>query len=133
MSGRKGMKSTKLAAPPPADQRPDSDWGQLMDRRCAPFRAMQANLTALVSDLGGDPSYAERSLAHRAICVEAWLAAREAEMAEGQAVEIGAYLQAVNVLVGLYRTLGTRRRSKPVPDLHTYLAAKAEQPEPSAE
>lgn len=127
MSGVKGMRSDKLATMPPADQRPDSDWSAIMDKRRAPFRALHTNLNALTSDLGGDPSYVERSLAHRAVCIEAWLAAREAEMAEGHAVEIGAYLQATNVLVGVYRTLGTKRRSKPVPDLNEYLRTKSQE------
>ncbi|MCC5794956.1 MAG: hypothetical protein JJT85_09500 [Chromatiales bacterium] len=103
------------------------DWVETLDRRSAVSRAVLSRLAALEDELGGDLSYQRRSLARRAVWVEAICELREAELARGglEQMDLGPYVQAINALTGLYRVLGFDRAQKKVPDLQSYIASKA--------
>ena len=100
-----------------------------LDGRTAVAVDMRARWQQMTADLGGEDrlSYAQRSLAERALWVEYWIAQQERILADGGEADIGRMTQATNSLLGLYRTLGIERRAKDVtPDLQTYLRQRAE-------
>jgi hypothetical protein len=87
-----------------------------LDRRTRVGAAMQARWNELTDDLGGvhTLSYAQRSLAERALWLEYWLMHQEAALGEGRFndFEPGQWVQAANSLQGIYTRLGMRRRSE---------------------
>lgn len=98
-----------------------------LDQRTTAARILRQRLADLESDLGGDLSYQKSSLARRVIWLESFIETMEAKAAEGQEVDMGKQVAAINSLVGLFRLLGLERKAREVPDLQTYLAAKAEE------
>jgi hypothetical protein len=96
-----------------------------LDGRTQAARILRQRLAELQSDLGGDLSYQQASLTKRCIWLESWIETQEAKAAEGEDVSIGQQVQALNSLLGLYRTLGLERKAREVPDLASYLAKKA--------
>jgi len=95
-----------------------------LDGRTQAARNLRQRLAELSSDLGGEDhlSYAQRSLCRRVIWLESWLETQEAKAAEGEDINIGQQVQAMNSLLGILRTLGLERRARDVtPDLQTYL------------
>jgi hypothetical protein len=64
----------------------------------------------------------------RTIHVEALLQAMERDLAEGREVPLGNYVQSINTLVGLFKTLGLERQHKDV-SLTEYLAAQSREDE----
>lgn len=119
MSGKLGQKSVKPTETP---SRYSEDFLALMDRRSKVARLLKQRLNELQNDLGGEDnlSYAKRSLIRRAIFIEAQLEKEEAEMAQGNEVNLGSYFQATNSLLGLFKTLGLDRQVKEL-DLQNYL------------
>ena len=98
-----------------------------LDGRTAIAVAMRARWQELTDDMGGADrlSYAQRSLAERALWLEHWIALQERELAAGNDADTGRMTQATNALLGLYRTLGLERRARDVtPDLAAYIAGK---------
>lgn len=97
-----------------------------LDGRTVVARTLRARLGEIMGDLGGEEqlSHAQRSLARRAVWLESWLETQEAAAAEGEQVDIGRQVQALNALIGLWRTLGLERRQKNAPSLQEYLKAK---------
>lgn len=104
-------------------------WLESMDSRYSLSRELRARFDEVCSDLGGaDPlSYMQRSLVERGLWLEYWLAMQEREMAKGQELDVGKWVQAANSLQGIYSRLGLERRSRDVPNLSDYLKAKAAQ------
>ena len=98
-----------------------------MDGRTVAARTLRQRLAEIHADLGGEASlsYAQRSLCRRAVWLESWIETQEAKAAEGADVDIGRQTQALNALLGLWRTLGLERRQRDVPSLHEYLANRA--------
>jgi len=106
------------------DTLPDRFTPRFLDRldgRTQAARALRQRLAELESDLGGELSYQQSSLARRVIWLESWLETQEAKAAEGEDVAIGQQVQAINSLIGLYRILGIERRARDVPDLQTWM------------
>lgn len=97
-----------------------------LDGRSNVTRRLRHRVAQLHSDLGGEDrlSYAQRSLCLRAIWLESWLEAREVDAAEGRPIDIGKQIQALNTLLGLWRTLGLERKARDVPDLQSYLRGR---------
>ena len=97
-----------------------------LDGRTVVAKTLRARLSEIQADLGGEDqlSYAQRSLARRAVWLESWLETQEAAAAEGEQVDIGRQIQALNALIGLWRTLGLERRQKNAPSLQEYLRQK---------
>lgn len=98
-----------------------------LDGRTQTARVLRQRLAEIQSDLGGADqlSYAQRSLARRAVWLEAWIETQEANAADGEKIEIGQQVSALNSLIGILKTLGLERKASQVPDLATYLKRKA--------
>ncbi len=98
-----------------------------MDGRTIAARTLRQRLAEVHSDLGGEAalSYAQKSLCRRAIWLESVIETMEAEAAEGGEIDVGRQTQALNSLLGLWRTLGLERKPRDVPDLQTYLRQRA--------
>ena len=94
-----------------------------MDGRTVAARTLRQRLAEIHADLGGEASlsYAQRSLCRRAVWLESWIETQEAKAAEGADIDIGRQTQALNALLGLWRTLGLERRAKVAPNLQDYL------------
>ena len=120
MAGKQGMKSSK------ANQVSDRfavDYLEQLDGRGRVARAIRHRLGSLEQALGGDLSPQQTSLAKRAVFLEAQLERWELDFANGEDVSVPSYLQAINSLIGLYRTLGIERQAKSI-SLADYLEAK---------
>lgn len=90
------------------------NWISSMDGRTSIARAVSDRLATLQADLGGPDamSYQQRSLAKRAIWIEAIIEQREVALSRGEEIDHGAHVQAINTLIGLWRALGFERRAK---------------------
>lgn len=101
-------------------------WLQDLDSRTALARELRERYQALTDDLGGADrlSYAQRSLAERALWLERFLVLQEQELAHGREFDASRWIQAANSLQGLYKTLGVERKAKEVPSLSEYLQSK---------
>lgn len=97
-----------------------------LDGRTQAARELRRRLDELQTDLGGEGrlSYARRSLCRRAIWLESFIETCESETALGGQPNVGVQLQALNTLVGLYRSLGLDRVAAEVSDLSTWIEKK---------
>ncbi|WP_300271025.1 hypothetical protein [Halomonas sp.] len=93
-----------------------SDWLEKLDGRTRLAQACRQRYAALTDDLGGHDhlSYQRRSLAKRAVWLEAVIETQEAALARGEDVDQGRMTQALNSLVGLFKTLGMDRKARDV-------------------
>ena len=109
-----------------ADFRPD--FLDTLDGRSIASRTLRARLTAIYADCGGEDalSYMERSVISRALFMETWIETQETCAAKGKEIPIGNVIQANNALLGLWRSIGLKRRAKDALSLGAYLAAQAE-------
>ena len=112
----RGVSTKLLAALPEAYS---SEWLERMDRRTKIWRAITDRIGALESDSGGldGLSHAKRSLIRRAVFLEMLAETQEIKFASGEAVDVGAYTQAFNSMLGAYRLLGLERKAKNAKDL----------------
>ena len=101
-------------------------WLASLDARTSVAQAMRSRYLEITNDLGGEDSlsYLQKSLIARYMWAEFWVQQQEQVMAKGEEVDIGKYVQASNNLVGLSNRLGLERKTKDVPNLSDYLAAK---------
>ncbi len=102
------------------------DWIARLDGRTRLAQAVRQRLDALQSDLGSEAalSYQERSLCRRAVWLECLIEQREAALAKGQEIDEGSHTQSINALMGVWKALGLKRRSREVPSLGEYLAKR---------
>jgi hypothetical protein len=102
-------------------------WITGLDNRTALARIVNERLNSLESDLGGSDrlSYQQRSLAKRAIWMEAIIEQQEAALSRGEDVDQGKLTQAVNSLIGLFAKLGLERIAHDVPTLHEYMQKRS--------
>lgn len=93
-----------------------SDWLEKLDGRTRLAQACRSRYAALTDDLGGHDalSYQRRSLARRAVWLEAVIETQEAALARGEDVDQGRMTQALNSLVGLFKVLGLDRKARDV-------------------
>jgi hypothetical protein len=103
----------------PAGYQPD----KLVDRRTTVGSALFARLQEIETDLGGDLSYAKRSLVRRAIWLELVCESSEQLIANREPVDLGSYVQTCNALQGLLRTLGLERHQRPVKSLREIMGS----------
>ena len=101
-------------------------WLQDLDSRTALARELRERYQALTDDLGGADrlSYAQRSMAERALWLERFLVLEEQNLASGKEFDAARWIQACNSLSGIFKTLGMERKARDVPSLHEYLQAK---------
>lgn len=125
-------KSEKLLTALPADY--SADWLERADKRTKVWRAATEREAALISDAGGDGnlSHARRSLIRRAVFLELLAETQELKFTSGEPLDIGAYTQAFNSMLGAYRILGLERKAKPTESLHDlmHVPDEPEQPDP---
>lgn len=99
-------------------------WLDDLDHRTAFARDLRARESGIVADLGGNVSYLERSLVRRGLFLEVLIRRAEARVATGKTLEpdeLGRLTQSVNALLGIWKSLGLKRRARDVPSLHDYL------------
>jgi len=114
----------KLQAPP---ERYTNAWLAKLDGRTGIAQVMRERYADLTDDLGGADrlSYAQRSLAERALWLEYWLAQQEQTLATGGEFDVGKWTQAANSLQGIFSKLGLERKARDVPNLQDYIKARA--------
>ena len=114
---------SKLQQPP---DRFSNGWLDRLDGRTGIAVAMRERYQQFTDDLGGLDrlSYAQRSLAERALWLEFWLADQERELASGGDFNVNRWIQGCNSLQGILTRLGLQRQAKDVPDLGEYLAKR---------
>ena len=117
--------STKLLATLPDNY--SSDWLQRLDKRTKVARAVLARIAELESDAGGAESLsaARRSLIRHAAWLDAIVDSHELRLAAGEQLDVGAYTQAINTLLGLFRLLGLERKARPAKRLRDVMEAAA--------
>lgn len=100
------------------------DWLEKLDGRTRLAQACRTRYAALTDDLGGHDrlSYQRRSLAKRAVWLEAVIETQEAALARGDDVDQGRMTQALNSLLGVFKALGLDRKARDV-SLSDYLGA----------
>lgn len=118
-------RKTKLLVSMPAKYEPDFE--KRIDRRTVVGTALLSRLAAIMSDLGGTEtlSHAKASLCKRAVWLEAVVESHEQNLANSQEVDLGAYTQSINSLLGIYRALGIERRQKPLRSLRDVMQGAA--------
>ena len=118
-------KSTKLLATLPETY--SSDWLARLDKRTKVARAVLARVTELESDAGGADalSAARRSLIRHAAWLDALVESYEMKLAAGEAIDVGAFTQSLNSLLGLLRLIGLERRQKKVASLRDVMNGTA--------
>jgi hypothetical protein len=114
-------KSEKLLTALPADY--SADWLERADKRTKVWRVATEREAALISDAGGAEtlSHSKRSLIRRAVFLELLAETQEMRFTAGEPLDIGAYTQAFNSMLGAYRLLGLDRRTKPAESLHALM------------
>ena len=115
--------STKLKAVLPDTYR--AGWLDKLDKRTKVARVIMQRIAALTSDAGGADSlsHAKLSLIRRAAFLEAICESHELQLASGQEINVGAYTQSLNSLLGLYRLLGIERVARSVRTLREHMRA----------
>lgn len=117
----------KPLAVDPMTMRPTPDLPERVDGRGLAARAFRRGLAELHVDLGGAEhlSWAERALCRRATAFELWLGSIDARAQRGEDVTayLPHYAQVTNSLLGVLRTLGIKRRAKPVQTLAEIMAS----------
>lgn len=102
------------------------DWIETLDGRTKMAAVINDRLSGLENDLGGrdSMSYQQRSLAKRAIWMEAIIEQQESALSRGEDIDQGRLTQAVNSLIGLFSKLGLERQARDVPSLHDYIRSR---------
>lgn len=112
MSGKKGQRSRKPAALPRSYRNFDLP---ALDGRTRAAIAHKTRVAELCSQLGGeDLSPVERALIDRFAFLSLHAETAEAAFLSGEKFDLQKYLNAVNSLNGLAKTLGLKRRPKQV-------------------
>jgi hypothetical protein len=90
-----------------------------LDQRTAAAQAARRLIATLTTDMGGEDrlSEGERQLVQRAALLGAIVADFEARWVAGQSVDLGEYLQAVNVQRRVLATLGLKRVPKDLDEI----------------
>lgn len=102
-----------------------------LDGRTEIARELRAAFDEIVADQGGVDglSHVRRSLVERFCWLEAVLRSLELRIAEADKAEtaelLSRWIQGLNSLTGLARTLGLERRARKVDDLRSYVASKS--------
>ena len=94
------------------------------DNRIGVVKLIRQRHELLKAHAGGKESVQRDLLCQRCAFVSVILETKEVEAAETGKLDLGSYVQGVNCLLGLLRTLGLEKRIKTVSDLKTYLNEK---------
>ena len=93
---------------------------QSLDNRTALAAALRQNYEAIVADIGGldDIAHTKRALIERFVYLEGVCQSLESELLQedaNRAEILGRWVQAVNALIGLSKTIGLERRAIAAP------------------
>jgi hypothetical protein len=98
---------------------------EALDGRTIASRRARDLAKQIETDLGGNLSAAQSELVTRAALLSAFCADQESRWLAGDdAVDLGAWLSAIDRQRRTFQALGLRRVPKPVPDLQAYLQEK---------
>jgi hypothetical protein len=103
------------------------DFVERMDGRSTLSEVIPRRIESIEADMGGTDSlsYARRSLVRRVVWLEAVVETYEQNLAKDRTIDLGAYTQSINSLLGLFRLLGLERKARRIPALKGYLEGKA--------
>ena len=93
------------------------------DSRFLLVRQVRARVEALKEDVGCDSKQKE-ILVERCAFLAIRLESQEVQAIKGDPFDCGSYVQSVNALVGLLRTLGLEKHAKSAESLEDYMARK---------
>jgi hypothetical protein len=80
---------------------------------------------AFTTDIGGDPTEAQKQLIRRASSLSTWCEAQEVQLANGKDIEIGPLTTAANSLRRILQDIGLERKARDItPTLDSYLRGK---------
>jgi hypothetical protein len=116
----------KLLATITPDYKPD--FVGRLDGRTKLADVIPQRIESIETDLGGSDglSYARKSLVRRAVWLEAVeFETYEQNLGKDRTIDLGAYTQAINSLLGLFRLLGLERRQKPARSLREVMNGTA--------
>jgi hypothetical protein len=130
----KGTRVNKKHKPQALPQKFKAGFLAQLDGRTDLARALRSNYDALVNDIGGkdEVGHVKKALAERFVWLEAILQTIEFELGNGELDRqkaLGVWIQAVNSLTGLAKTLGIERKASERPwlqDTPTLPAASRE-------
>jgi len=94
------------------------------DSRIGVVKLIRRRVELLKAHAGGHESAQRDLLCQRCAFVSLILETLEVEAAEGKGLDLGSYVQGVNCLQGLLRTLGLEKRVKSAGGLQAYLSDK---------
>lgn len=125
MTGKKGQRSTKTTGMP---NRYTETMTKELDGRYRVAKELKARLETLLADLGGEGALStqQKMLAERATFIQVLLESKERDLVKGNKFDVGTYLQAVNTLLGVLRSLGLKRSEKIIPHLQEYITQREE-------
>jgi len=134
MAGKKGMRSGKTLSLLDFPRKYTDDFLTTIDKRSSLSTLLRRRLGQLLDDMGGEEnlSYAQRSLARRAIFLEALIQQSEEKAANGVEIEPTQHASLINSLIALYGRIGIERKVKDVVDLTEYIEANKQDAERSA-
>jgi hypothetical protein len=95
------------------------------DQRIAIVRQIRERYELIKRDCGGDESIQRDAMCQRLAFLLCVLSTKEVECLEGEGIDLGSYIQAVNSAVGLTKLLGLSKRIRAVQTLEDYVASKA--------
>lgn len=95
-----------------------------LDGRPHVVRTLRNRLQQLKDDCGCD-SYQKSILAERCVFLTTKLETMECQAIEKGIIDFGSYVQAVNCLIGLLKSLGLQRKAKEVESLQSYVKGKS--------
>lgn len=93
------------------------------DSRLACVKELRRRLNNLKQDTNSD-SFQKDCLCSRVVFIQAQLESMEKRCLEKGEIDFGSYIQAINCLVGLLKSLGLERHKKSVESLESYIASK---------
>lgn len=97
-----------------------------LDGRSALARRYRDLIATFTTDMGGDPSEAEKQLIRRAASLSVWCEAVEVRLANGEEVDIGTLTTAANSLRRILQDIGLERRTRDVtPTITEYMNIRA--------
>lgn len=103
----------------------DPNFIERLNRNYTLAKIVQARRDELIEHCGGTPSYVQHSLIKRALWLELIIEAQEQKFANAEVTDVGAFTQASNTLLGIYKILRITPEAKKVPRALEYAASLA--------
>ena len=116
-------KKLKVSTPP---KRYKAGFLKELHHGCIAFRSMNTSYEEIMSDMGGEDglSHVQVCLVERFVFLEFTLRQIELQIAKDprkSEAKIGGWIQGLNTLIGLARTIGLHRKAKQIQSLQSYV------------